>query len=406
MRIEILVDNEEPRVFSLNKPKLLIGSMESCDIILNTGGISRKHVAIVVEEDSFFVVDQGSTNGSYINEERLIPGRKTDFTTFFPVRLGDNVLITLLSDDEADQLGHSNPVIPAQRERTSPNMRSDATRSIPLSTLRGAKTNSLVKKRNETVVKRKTDKTPAKGAKKKDEGTPTLVKIIPLLILAVAIYFNFFAKEEVAVVAPEAPKAVQNTAQPSTNVVVPKFQKVDKESLIVKSRFEALSTDIHCTNDIEKYLCDLYASSPALKPLGTVQVGTMVNSIFDGQSFYEKARAMVPDIEPKVLGNPDADEIREYNENINFVTMLLFVSEGLPKNLNWDQLKDVDLTFALKITHAGPESDPQGQNLIVGAFVPLSLKKLLATIEPVHMTMIKKYGTRSIYFLKDYFVVY
>lgn len=407
MRIEILVDNEEPRVFLLNKPKLLIGSADTCDVILGAGGISRKHLSIVVEDDKYFVIDQGSTNGSYINEERLIPGRKTDFTTFFPVRLGDNVLLTLLSDDEAD-IGMSEPMVSPRREATSPNLRSDATRAVPLSSLTAAKTNNLVKKRTENIIKGKNDKAASKNVKKKPEGSNTLIKVIPLIIIAAGIYFNFYASEEVPQAPPtEVAKPGELVNNPAVPVVeAPKFKKMDDASLTAKSKFQALLTDIHCTNDVEKYLCDLYATVPGLTHLGTVQVGTMMNSIFDGQSFYDKARSLVPDIEPKVLGNPDAEEIREYNNNVNFVTMLLFVTEGLPKNIAWDKLQDVDLTFALKITHTGPESDPEGQNLIAGAFAPATLKKFLSTYEPVHVTMIKKYGPRSINFLKEYFKVY
>ena len=408
MRIEILVDNEGPRVFRLNKSKLIIGSMESCDVMLNTSGVSRKHLAILLEDDQIFVVDQGSTNGSYINEERLIPGRKTDFTTFFPVRLGDNVLVTLLSDDDSDQVGFSEPVVQSRRDNTSPNMRPDSTRPIPISSLNEVKTNNLIKKRIENNIKLKIDKVPPKNGKKKEQSGNTLLKVIPVVILLAAIYFNFFASEEVAEIPAVPANPATNPANTPAPVVpeAPKFKKVDASSLTPKSKFEALLSDIHCTNDTEKYLCDLYATSPTLKPLGTVQVGTMMNSIFDGQAFYEKARTMVPDIEPKVLGIPDANEIREYNENVNFVTMLLFVTEGLPREITWDKLKDVELIFALKITHTGPEHDIEGQNLIVGAFAPATLRKLLTNYEPVHVTMIKKYGANSINFLKEYFTIY
>ena len=414
MRIEILVDNEEPRVFSLNKPKLLIGSLESCDIILNAGGISRKHLTVLNEDENFFIIDQGSTNGSYINEERLIPGRKTSFTTFFPVRLGDNVLITLLSDDDADLANFHEPAaVAARREKSSPNMRLDSTRAIPLSTLQNSKTSGLVKKRTESAIKRKTDtKAPAKNAKKvKEEKGSNLLKIIPMIILAVGIYFHFFDKEEVVqeptpVAATTATTQTQPVAPAPEVPAAPKIPRVETDALTPKTKFALLESDIHCTNDTEKYICDLIAQSPNLKSFGTVQVGTMMNIILDGQAYYDKARTLVPEFEPKVLGSPDPAEIKEYNENVNFVTILLFVYEGLPKTIDWEKLKDVDITFALKITHSGPESDPEGQNVIAGAFVPVSLKKFISTIEPVHLTMIQKYGARSVQFLRDYPVVY
>ena len=101
MRLEVLVVNGDVQVFPLNRPKIIIGSGESSDIVLKTEGVSRKHVFVLVEDDQYYVVDQGSTNGTFINEERLQPGKKVEFTSFFPVRLGENVLLTLLSDDES-----------------------------------------------------------------------------------------------------------------------------------------------------------------------------------------------------------------------------------------------------------------------------------------------------------------
>jgi pSer/pThr/pTyr-binding forkhead associated (FHA) protein len=68
MRIEILVDgSEEPQIYPINKQKLVLGSGETCDVIIPSEQISRKHLIIAAEGDSYFVIDQGSTNGSFIN---------------------------------------------------------------------------------------------------------------------------------------------------------------------------------------------------------------------------------------------------------------------------------------------------------------------------------------------------
>lgn len=121
MRLEVLIDSEEPVIYPLNKTKLVIGSADSADIIINVDGVSRKHLILTVDNDQYAVTDQGSTNGTYINEERLIPGKRVDFTSFFPVRLGDRVLISLLSDDEDSPFSSLQETI--KKERTNPAMK-------------------------------------------------------------------------------------------------------------------------------------------------------------------------------------------------------------------------------------------------------------------------------------------
>jgi pSer/pThr/pTyr-binding forkhead associated (FHA) protein len=103
MRLEISIEHEKNRIYPLNKLKnsvLTIGSHHDCDIQLSVEGVSRRHIQIITQGEEFFALDLGSTNGSYINEERLMPGQKVPFTSFFPIRLGAFVLLTLLSDED------------------------------------------------------------------------------------------------------------------------------------------------------------------------------------------------------------------------------------------------------------------------------------------------------------------
>jgi hypothetical protein len=52
--------------------KLVIGRESACDVILNDDRASRRHATIErTGEDSFRLVDHGSTNGTFVNEERV-----------------------------------------------------------------------------------------------------------------------------------------------------------------------------------------------------------------------------------------------------------------------------------------------------------------------------------------------
>jgi len=51
--------------------RLSLGRDFSSDIQLNDGQVSRKHAVIQRIQDAYVVVDQGSTNGTYVNGQRI-----------------------------------------------------------------------------------------------------------------------------------------------------------------------------------------------------------------------------------------------------------------------------------------------------------------------------------------------
>ncbi|HEY1377643.1 MAG TPA: FHA domain-containing protein, partial [Gemmataceae bacterium] len=58
----------------LDKPILLIGRHEECDIQLNSRKVSRKHCVIALVGESLVVRDLGSTNGIRVNGTRVADG--------------------------------------------------------------------------------------------------------------------------------------------------------------------------------------------------------------------------------------------------------------------------------------------------------------------------------------------
>ena len=63
-------DGQEVR-FPLFKDRLTIGRTANNDIQLNEQCISRRHAVIVTENSSTRIVDWGSKNGVYVNENRV-----------------------------------------------------------------------------------------------------------------------------------------------------------------------------------------------------------------------------------------------------------------------------------------------------------------------------------------------
>ena len=56
---------------SREKRAIKIGKLEDNDIVLRDSRVSRYHAVIVKEADRFYIYDNGSTNGTYLNNKRL-----------------------------------------------------------------------------------------------------------------------------------------------------------------------------------------------------------------------------------------------------------------------------------------------------------------------------------------------
>ncbi len=390
MRIEILVDNEEPRIFTLNKPKNLIGSQESCEVVLKANGISRKHITIVNENDKYFVIDQGSTNGTYINEERLVPGRMIEFTSFFPMRLGDNVLITLLSDSDSpdyDSDGNS------QKQSDSSDT-DGATRAISLKDLQSVKTEKLVRKREDAVVKRNALARGRPLPKVKDKTRMLWAQLFGIGIIAVAVYYNVYES-----VPPESgPPPVANVVQVE-NKMVPKikFPILGVSDFTPKEKFDELKKGMSCSTDLEKYLCERFPAEVG----NVVQVGTMVHVFIDGSIYFQKARDLIPAYNPLPGEGVDTKSEQKYRDDLKFMTVAFFLSEKIPKDLNYELLKEVNMTFI--ISYSGVDS---ANEVVALAIVPESLDKLSRLLEPKQLDLARRYGANALSSLNDYFKIY
>jgi pSer/pThr/pTyr-binding forkhead associated (FHA) protein len=59
-------------VYDLVKPELTIGRDMTNDFVINDAEVSRKHVVLRLEGGNYVIEDLGSTNGSFINGQRLM----------------------------------------------------------------------------------------------------------------------------------------------------------------------------------------------------------------------------------------------------------------------------------------------------------------------------------------------
>ena len=66
------VDERKQSYFISTSP-FLIGRNKDCHCVLNYPEVSKNHCLVSVEEGLCYVQDQASTNGTSINNEKLLP---------------------------------------------------------------------------------------------------------------------------------------------------------------------------------------------------------------------------------------------------------------------------------------------------------------------------------------------
>ena len=64
------------RLHPLSKTSISVGRSTQNDLVLRESRISRRHAVLRKTEDGVVLIDQGSTNNTRLNGEKLVPGRE------------------------------------------------------------------------------------------------------------------------------------------------------------------------------------------------------------------------------------------------------------------------------------------------------------------------------------------
>jgi predicted Zn finger-like uncharacterized protein len=90
------------RIFEIDKPRLVIGRANA-DIVVADIQCSRQHAAIEVMDEHIFVVDLNSTNGTYVNDQRVNRAELDNRTEF---EIGTTTLMLIRSFARESQSGN------------------------------------------------------------------------------------------------------------------------------------------------------------------------------------------------------------------------------------------------------------------------------------------------------------
>ena len=84
------------KIFPVTKPRVLLGRRET-DIVLEDSDVSRKHCYLELHGGSALLVDLGSTNGTFVDDQR-IETRQIEHMSEF--RVGSTTLILSVREKE------------------------------------------------------------------------------------------------------------------------------------------------------------------------------------------------------------------------------------------------------------------------------------------------------------------
>ena len=75
-KLTLMLDRKTVQVYDLERPVIRVGRIAEMDIVIDNVSVSRRQAEIQREGDAWVVRDIGSSNGTFVNGERLTGDRK------------------------------------------------------------------------------------------------------------------------------------------------------------------------------------------------------------------------------------------------------------------------------------------------------------------------------------------
>lgn len=153
------------------KNSVLVGRGSACDVVLHVDGISRQHCRIEVDSQGvFYITDLGSTNGVFIENQRIPTNKRIPYAPYHTLAIGSASSVTL----EASNMSGLDALSAVRSQR-----KSEQEFTIEL---------DLPKKRN---IRRSLPKAGTKSSKKQslEEERPWAVILLVLVFLAAATWY-------------------------------------------------------------------------------------------------------------------------------------------------------------------------------------------------------------------------
>lgn len=88
MRISVQIEFDKTMDIETRKTIVSVGRSPSNDVVIPHESISRNHCKVELEKGIFHITDLGSSNGTFIDGQRLTPNKRTSFLPTSQIALG------------------------------------------------------------------------------------------------------------------------------------------------------------------------------------------------------------------------------------------------------------------------------------------------------------------------------
>jgi pSer/pThr/pTyr-binding forkhead associated (FHA) protein len=88
-KLKVIITNKLVEYHEI-RGRTVLGRGKSADVLLLDPSISREHSIVFTEGEQFFIEDNGSANGTYVNDQRV---SKVELNEGDLIRLGTKLII-------------------------------------------------------------------------------------------------------------------------------------------------------------------------------------------------------------------------------------------------------------------------------------------------------------------------
>lgn len=384
MRLEITIEGGKPFYFPIIKECLVVGSSNSSDIKIPHMHVSRKHIAIHKVGEKFYLEDLGSTNGSFVNDEKLESLSKKEFTSFFPVRIGSVVFIALVpnsedSDSDSTEVNESLSFSPSS-EHTATKLVSDEKEVIqanPSSPKPVVKKNKIeVTKKNQTI-------------------TNNQVLILCASLVLVGYYFFQKQHKQIGDTKKEGQAIVNDVAFEKKQLVAD--ANYTDEDFIPRDAMETMLVRIKCVTEREIKLC--HSITHANKDnWGATFIDEQMVVLVDGTDFYNKAKKIIQVPEQIQNGTASVAMIDAYEDSIWKLASVYFFQSSIGSEFPYKDFNDELLVFGL----FKQDSRHYKLGVEIVAFANL-IESAKTFMTDSLITDVQSHGVKSLDFLKKFY---
>ena len=223
MKLIFHIHNGTAEQFEIAKDSVIVGRSSQCDVTLPYEGFSRQHAKIEIVNGEIFITDLGSTNGVFIEGQRIPTGQPVKMQSFLNLQFGPAHQVEILEDI----LEESNAIV-STREKTNSKIHINTT------PLNKEKTNTKTKRMDTGLIK-KVSKSTAVSSGSKKKINPAI--LVTALMVAGLIYYYMSPKQE----APAETAVNQEQPAPVVELIETKF--------LSAAMIESLAKNKSCEGD-------------------------------------------------------------------------------------------------------------------------------------------------------------